>query len=77
MSPNNRKQFIPLQELASGLIGEEVRTSTDVIVRERLGGRFLSEVLSRVGPEGVTHETGGGRFAEAVELCGDGKGALN
>lgn len=47
---------------------KEVRASPDVVVDEEILCLLSTEVLNRVRPQNITHETVGGRFTESINL---------
>lgn len=65
---DNGEKIILLQEGAGGRVREEVRATSNMVVQEVVAGLFLAKVFEGIGPEDVTHETLGGRLAEAINL---------
>ena len=65
---NDGKQIVFLQEGAGRRIREEVRTTSDVVVKEVVAGFLLTEVLERVCPEDIAHQTLCGGLPEPVNL---------
>lgn len=65
---NYRKQVILLEECARRRVGKGIRAPANTIVNEEIIGLFLTELLQRIGPQNIAHETVGWGFAEPVNL---------
>ena len=62
------EEVVLFEEIACSWIGEEVRTSSNVVVNVELSSLLLSEFFQWVSPENVAHQAVSRRFSESINL---------